>query len=323
VINEKNHGNPWDTDQVAKALNISRYNNKFFYWTAAARDYGLTKGTRDTDQIELDDLGKEIFFAGSDLTRHQKMIEAFFSIDLFKKVYEYYGGSAEIPEQEFFNNTLQSQFGLAPDFHEDFGRIFKENCKYLKIEKGLGDVAIKTPRKSDDSTDVQVIGEPKGKFDRTAFVIMPFSEKGDNPRSEGFFSEVLNSIITPAGNKAGFSVETSKQKGSDIIHRTIVKKLLEADLVVADLTDHNPNVLCELGIRLANEKPVALIRAKGTERIFDVDILRIEDYNPNLWSTTIKGDIDKIAEHIKSTWDNRDREPPYMEILSGKAQITK
>ena len=94
-------------------------------------------------------------------------------------------------------------------------------------------------------------------------------------------------------------------------------------MVVADLTDHNPNVLCELGIRLAKEKPVALIRAKGTERIFDVDIVRIEDYNPNLWSTTVKEDIDKISDHIKSTWDNRDTEPKYMEILSGKAQTAK
>ena len=307
----------------SSGLGITRTNNKFFYWTAAARDYGLTKGTRDTDQIELDNLGKEIFFAGDDLTRQQKKVESFFSVDLFKKVYDYYGGSASIPEQEFFNNVLQREFGLDPDFHEEFGEIFKANCKYLAIEKGLGQSAPKTPRKNEEAIDVQVIGEPKGKFDRTAFVIMPFSEKSDNSRPNGFFSEVLNSIITPAGNKAGFSVETAKQKGSDIIHRTIVRKLLEADLVVADLTDHNPNVLCELGIRLANEKPVALIRAKGTERIFDVDIMRIEDYNPNLWSTTVKGDIDKISDHIKSTWDNRDTEPPYMEILSGKAQISK
>src|SRR5262249_35076791 len=150
------------------------------------------------------------------------------------------------------------------------------------------------------SEEIRVVGEAKGKFDRTAFVIMPFNEKGEKPRPRGFFDQVLKSIITPAGNRAGFSVETAQQKGSDVIHTTIINRLLEADLVIADLSDHNPNVLCELGIRLAHERPVALIRAEGTGRIFDVDIIRIEDYSPNIWPTTVEQDVPKIADHIKA-----------------------
>jgi len=42
-------------------------------------------------------------------------------------------------------------------------------------------------------------------------------------------------------------------------------------LVIADITDHNPNVLFELGIRIAKDLPVALIKAEGTGPIFDVD----------------------------------------------------
>jgi nucleoside 2-deoxyribosyltransferase len=151
---------------------------------------------------------------------------------------------------------------------------------------------------------------------------MPFSEKGVSPRPKGFFNEVLNSVIVSAGNKVGFPVETAQQKGSDVIHTTIVNRLLDADLVIADLTDHNPNVLFELGIRLANDKPVALIRATGTGPIFDVDIIRFEDYDPNLWATTVKADSDKIADHIKASWDNRDTRRPYMEILRGKVTPT-
>jgi hypothetical protein len=55
-----------------------------------------------------------------------------------------------------------------------------------------------------------------------------------------------------------------------------VNDLLEADLVIADLTDHNPNVLFELGLRMAEDKPVALIKAIGTGKVFDVDnMLRV------------------------------------------------
>jgi len=324
VIREKNNGRPWPTDEVAAALGFSRSNNKFFYLAAASRDYGLTIGSRDSDTIELADLGTDIFFAADEDTARQKKIDAFMSVDIFKKVYDYYGGSRSIPEFSFFSNVLQREFNLDPEFHEEFETIFKANCEFLKIEDGLGVVASdKAKRQEPVSEDIRVVGKAKGKFDRTAFVIMPFSEKGANPRPPRFFDQVLRTIIVPAGNKAGFSVETADKKGSDVIHTTIINRLLEADLVIADLTDHNPNVLCELGIRLAHEKPVALIRAKGTDRIFDVDIIRIEDYDPLLWTTTVEEDVPTIADHIKATWDNRDTMRPYMEILTGKAQSVR
>jgi hypothetical protein len=60
----------------------------------------------------------------------------------------------------------------------------------------------------------------------------------------------LKSLLTPAGTEAGFKVNTANKQGSDVIQSTIVNDLLEADLVIADLTDHNPNVLFELGLRM-------------------------------------------------------------------------
>ena len=76
---------------------------------------------------------------------------------------------------------------------------------------------------------------------------MPFVERNaDFPK--GFFGEVLRSLITPAALEAGFVVETANKQGSDIIQSTIINDLLEADLVIADLTAHNPNVLFELGV---------------------------------------------------------------------------
>jgi hypothetical protein len=36
-----------------------------------------------------------------------------------------------------------------------------------------------------------------------------------------------------------------RKQGSDVIQSTIINQLLKADLVIADLTDHNPNVLFE------------------------------------------------------------------------------
>ena len=89
------------------------------------------------------------------------------------------------------------------------------------------------------------------------------------------------------------------------------------NLVIADLTDHNPNVLFELGIRIAKELPVALIKAYGTGKIFDVDyMMRVLDYSPNLWPTTVENDLPKLSKHIKAAWDNRTTGKNYMQILT-------
>lgn len=52
------------------------------------------------------------------------MIDAFFSVDIFKRVFQHYGG-AKLPQQEFLANTLQGDFGLEPELHDDFVNIFK------------------------------------------------------------------------------------------------------------------------------------------------------------------------------------------------------
>ena len=86
--------------------------------------------------------------------------------------------------------------------------------------------------------------------------------------------------------------------------------------VIADLTEHNPNVLFELGMRMREDKPVALIKATGTGRIFDVDnMLRVFEYDSCLWPTTVARDLPKLVEHIKSTWDSRDTGLSYLKLL--------
>jgi hypothetical protein len=100
-----------------------------------------------------------------------------------------------------------------------------------------------------------------------------------------------------------------------------MKNLIEADLVIADLTDHNPNVAFELGVRIALDKPVAIIRAKGMGPFFDVDnLMRVFEYDPCLWKTTIDADIPNLTDHIKAAWENVDKLPSYIKILTASPQ---
>ena len=65
LIKENNGGNPWATEQLARALNMKKGGNNFYYLTASSRDYGFTNGTRETVNVELNDLGRKYVYAQS------------------------------------------------------------------------------------------------------------------------------------------------------------------------------------------------------------------------------------------------------------------
>jgi hypothetical protein len=316
VIRAKAKGHPAEPKLIAKECALSPTSTKFFYLAAAARDYSLSVGTQDTDKIGLAELGRAIVFAPSADVERAKKIEAFFSVEKFKQVYDYYNGS-DLPDEQYLTNTLETEFHIHSDHHALFVQVFKANCKYLGIEKGLGSVKPSEAYGKASNVEFRVLGQPQGDFNKTAFVIMPFSEKSNPPRSKGFFDEVLKSLITPAANAAGFAVKTARRDDTDIIHHTIIDQLLHAELVICDLTDHNPNVLFELGIRLTKELPVVLIKTTDTKPIFDVDhLMRVYPYNENLWQSTIEADVKALTNRIAGTWENKAQSVGYMRILT-------
>lgn len=245
-------------------------------------------------------------------------VKAFLNIDIFNRVLEYYKGS-NLPEMKYLGNVLQKEFGLDPETHEEFSRTFRENCQYLGITSGIptsageaGETTIGT-----SVPETVTLAEPEGASKLTAFVIMPFVER-DQKHPSGFFAEVLRSIITPAAKASQFTVKTANRQGSDLIQSTIINDLMDADLVIADLTEHNPNVMFELGMRMAEDKPVVLIKALGTGPLFDVDnMLRVFEYSPNLWPTTVDKDMPNLREFIRGSWENRASEKSYIKILRG------
>lgn len=318
AIKDNNGGNPWEPEEIRKAIGAGFGGNAFFYLTAASRDYGLTVGTNAAEKIALNDLGRDIVYAPNPDAEKTLKVRAFLNIDVFKRVLEYYKGS-NLPEMKYLGNTLQKEFGLAPETHEEFSRTFRENCQYLGITSGIPASGADEPEGGTKTAtpDTVTLAEPGGTSKLTAFVIMPFVER-DAKHSVGFFAEVLRSLITPAAKASLFTVKTANRQGSDLIQSTIINDLMEADLVIADLTEHNPNVMFELGMRMAEDKPVVLIKAQGTGPLFDVDnMLRVFEYSPNLWQTTVEKDMPALRDFIKGAWENRASEKSYMKILRG------
>ncbi|HEY1757347.1 MAG TPA: hypothetical protein VGG72_18380 [Bryobacteraceae bacterium] len=136
AIKEHNGGNPWENEEVRKAVGASKGGNAWFYLTAASRDYGLTSGSRDTPKISIEEPGRDIVYAPNPEAELAAKTQSFLRIDIFKKVLEYYKGS-NLPDMTYLGNTLTKEFGLDPETHEEFARIFRENCQYLGIESGV------------------------------------------------------------------------------------------------------------------------------------------------------------------------------------------
>lgn len=316
VIKDFNAGNPWSPKEIASALGTGARTNTYFYLTAASRDYGLTIGTRDTPKIELTDLGRKVIYPKSSKEFATAINVAFRNIELFGSVYDYYQGK-NLPDIHYLKNTLKVEFGVEEKFQDEFYELFQKNLLFLHNE--VGNVVEILKNEVDSSSAQQrdsiILGESKEASNLVAFVAMPFSEK-TSVYPKGYFDEVLKHLITPAAVKANFNARTANKAGSEVIQSTIVNDLDSADLVIVDLTENNPNVLFELGLRIAFDKPVCLIRAKGTAPIFDIDsMLRVYDYNPSMWPSTLEIDVPALSKHISETWKRRDTDRSYLKIL--------
>lgn len=95
-----------------------------------------------------------------------------------------------------------------------------------------------------------------------AFIAMQFSEP---------YNEVYRDAIRPLVEEIGYEplrVDEISQPG--IILNDIWTQLSEASVVIAEVTDANPNVYYEIGVAHALKKPTVLLAQKRTKLPFDL-----------------------------------------------------
>lgn len=142
---------------------------------------------------------------------------------------------------------------------------------------------------------------------RTCFVIMPISDNQNY--QDGHFNRVYEHLIKPACEIADFKpIRADDVINTNHIAIDIVKKIIESDMAICDLSSRNPNVLYELGIRQAFNKPVALIKDTKTKRIFDIQGFRDLEYDETLRIDQVQNTIESLAEVMISTYEQDDSE---------------
>ncbi|MCU7862435.1 MAG: hypothetical protein KZQ92_00475 [Candidatus Thiodiazotropha sp. (ex Lucinoma borealis)] len=113
---------------------------------------------------------------------------------------------------------------------------------------------------------------------KKCFVIGPIGEDGSETRNKADY--LLELIIKPAVEKHGYKAfRADEVSDPGLISEQVISHTLDSDLVIADLTSHNPNAFYELGIRhTGSEKPTIHMILEGEIPPFDVKDHRYISY---------------------------------------------
>lgn len=145
---------------------------------------------------------------------------------------------------------------------------------------------------------------------KSAFIITPIGVPNSpiNREARG----IIESAIVPVLKAKGFEVNNpmeSTESGS--IGKDIINKIVGCDLVIANLTGQNPNVMYELALRHSvNEPFVMVIRNDDISNLpFDIQDQRVVTYSDTLFG------LDKLKksleDHIESAMTDEPNSPVY------------
>lgn len=133
--------------------------------------------------------------------------------------------------------------------------------------------------------------EPSTRVDvrRRLFVLMPFGR----PWSNGVYDLIKRASASVVdGALDVYRADDINDPG--VITEQIEAAIREAAVVVADITDVNPNVMYELGYAKAHQKPLVILNQHPEDSPFDLKTLRQQRYN----ATPTADDETRIAQAI-------------------------
>ncbi|ETO57337.1 hypothetical protein Y003_03820 [Staphylococcus aureus MUM475] len=135
---------------------------------------------------------------------------------------------------------------------------------------------------------------------KKCFIACPIGTDDSKVRRNSDF--LLQSIIKPA-LESDFEIQRSDLISStNKITDEIIGGLTNSELVIVDLSTHNPNVFYELGYRRALERPTITMINKDENIPFDVSAYRTIYYS-ELYADVVNAK-DQLKETIKTFTDN-------------------
>lgn len=144
-------------------------------------------------------------------------------------------------------------------------------------------------------------------------IIMPIAQHSDYPQDH--WKDVLN-ILIEAINETDFEPSlVSDDPAIGLIHDRIVTNLYTNEIVICDVSSKNPNVMFELGLRLAFDKPTIIIKDELTGFSFDTGIIEHIPYPSSLRFSQIVHFKAELIKRIKATYETSNSDTNYSPFL--------
>jgi len=143
----------------------------------------------------------------------------------------------------------------------------------------------------------------------SCFVISPVGPEGSQIRR--LADDLLDYVFAPAAEACGFAVlRADRLPTPGQVTPQLIDHLTRADVVIADLSGHNPNVMYELAVRHATGKPVIQLMAGDDPLPFDIKDYRTIPFQLNNGALELR-----TADQLKA-----DIEAQLREVREGRAE---
>ena len=157
---------------------------------------------------------------------------------------------------------------------------------------------------------------------KTCFVVMGFGEKTDYPTGRVLnLDATYKYVIKPAVESAGLECI----RADEIVHAGVIdvpmyKQLLNADVVIADLSTYNPNAFYELGVRHALRPFTTIVISETQLKYpFDVNHTAIRTYE-HLGKDIGAGEADRfrtlLKDAIQQILEKQEKDSPVYVYLN-------
>jgi hypothetical protein len=315
AIEDKNAGNPMKADLLVKAIGFNKPNDwRFKNLLKSANLYGLVSGSGEKATVSLAKIGQDVVAPGSQQERKKALLAAFQNVDDFKKVDDFYG-TKRIPEDEYFLNTLTRQFNIPRDRAAAFAEVFRANTDFLRsfnVETGAAPTG-GGEQPVQGTTPTTAIGKERRvrEFLDTCFVMMPFGS---------WFDRYYQEVYVPAIKDAGLEpIRADELFSTGSVVEQIWEQIGKARVLLADLTNKNPNVFYELGLAHAASKPVVFTAATVEDVPFDLRHLRVIVYETREpeWASKLRR---LITDYLRNTIKDPAKSIPHPFRVSVEAK---
>lgn len=144
-------------------------------------------------------------------------------------------------------------------------------------------------------------------------IIMPIAETEGYNRDH--WKDVLT-ILVDAVKETEFEPRlVSDDVAIGLIHDRIVTNIYNDEIVICDVSSKNPNVMFELGLRLAFDKPTIIIKDEKTGYSFDTGVIEHIPYPSSLRFGDILEFKNELIKRINATYLKSKEEPNFSPFL--------